>query len=275
MNALTSGSDRQGGSDTLKITRYQLRDVLRSRWILLYGIFFLLLTDLLFRFGGSGERVILSLLNVVLIGIPLVSIVLGAMYMYASREFTEMLLAHPVRRRSLFLGLFAGLSVPMAVAFVLGTALPYLAHGGGAGGGWVPLAFLLGTGVALTLVFLALSFLVAVATEDRIRGLGLCLGAWIAFAVVYDAVILMAIYLLGDFPLERPVIALSMLNPVDLARILLLLEFDISALMGFTGALFRDFFGGTGGRLAAMGALLAWLAVPFALGMRSFGRKNF
>jgi Cu-processing system permease protein len=150
--------------------------VLRSRWILLYGIFFLLLTDLLFRFGGSGERVILSLLNVVLIGIPLVSVVLGAMYMYASREFTELLLAHPVRRRSLFLGLFAGLALPMSAAFALGTALPYLAHGGG--GGRVGAApFLLGTGVALTLVFTALAFLVAVVTEDRIRGLGLCLGA--------------------------------------------------------------------------------------------------
>ncbi len=275
MNPLPREGGRRGGSDTFKITRYQLRDVLRSRWILLYGIFFLLLTDMLFRFGGSGERVILSLLNVVLIGIPLVSVVLGAMYMYASREFTELLLAHPVRRRSLFVGLFAGLSLPMSVAFALGTALPYIAHGGTAAGGWGPLLLLVGTGVVLTLVFAALAFLVAVGTEDRIRGLGICLGLWIAFAVVYDALILMSIYLLGDFPLERPVIALSLLNPVDLARILLLLEFDVSALMGFTGALFRDFFGSGGGRLAAGAALLGWLALPFALGMRSFGRKNF
>ncbi len=262
-------------TDTMKITRYQLRDVLRSRWILLYGVFFLLLTDLLFRFGGSGERVILSLLNVVLIGIPLVAVVLGAMYLYASREFTELLLAHPVRRRSLFLGLFGGLALPLSAAFALGVALPYLAHGGAVGGGFVPLLFLVGTGVALTLIFTALAFLVAVVTEDRIRGLGLCLGAWIAFAVVYNGLVLMAIYLLGDYPIEKPVLALSMLNPVDLARILLLLEFDVSALMGFTGAVFRDFFGSTGGRVAAAAALLAWLAVPFGLGMRSFGRKNF
>jgi Cu-processing system permease protein len=68
-------------TDAMNITRYQLRDVLRSRWILLCGVFFLLLTDLLFRFGGSGERVILSLLNVVLIGIPVVALVLEAMYL--------------------------------------------------------------------------------------------------------------------------------------------------------------------------------------------------
>ncbi|MEX2528652.1 MAG: ABC transporter permease subunit [Gemmatimonadota bacterium] len=261
--------------DTVKITRYQLRDILRSRWILLYGGFFLLLTDLLFRFGGSGERVILSLLNVILIGIPLVGIVLGAMYFYASREFTELLLAHPVRRRSLFMGLFLGLTLPMSLAFVLGTGLPYWAHGGGLGGGWGPLFSLLGTGVLLTLVFVALAYLVAVRTEDRIKGLGLCLGAWIAFAVVYDGLILMAIYLLGDFPLERVVLTLSLLNPVDLARILLLLEFDVSALMGFTGAVFRDFFGGDVGKLTAVSALLAWLALPFALGIRSFRKKNF
>jgi Cu-processing system permease protein len=275
MNGTQALRPPRRGFDTLRIARYQIRDVMRSRWILLYGVFFLLLTDLLFRFGGSGERVLLSLLNVVLIGIPLVSVVLGAMYMYASREFAELLLAHPVRRRSLFLGLFTGLALPLSLAFAVGTTLPYLAHGGGAGGGLAPLLLLVGTGVVLTLVFTALAFLIAVVSEDRIRGLGLALGCWIAFAVVYDALVLLAIYLMGDFPLERPVIALSLLNPVDLARILLLLEFDISALMGFTGALFREFFGSTGGRLAAGATLLAWLAVPFGLGMRSFGRKNF
>jgi Cu-processing system permease protein len=143
------------------------------------------------------------------------------------------------------------------------------------GGGFVPLLLLVGTGVALTLIFTALAFLVAVVTEDRIRGLGLSLGAWIAFALVYNGLVLMAIYLLGDFPIEKPVLALPMLNPVDLARILFLLEFDVSALMGFTGAVFRDFFGSTGGRVAAAAALVAWLAVTFGLGMRSFGRKNF
>jgi Cu-processing system permease protein len=260
---------------TLKVARYQLQDVMRSRWILFYGIFFLLLTDALFRFGGAGERVLLSLLNVVLIAIPLVSVVLGAMYLYASREFTELLLSHPVRRRSLYHGLFLGLVLPLCGAFVLGTLLPFWAHGGVATGGWGPILLLLGTGVLLTLVFASLSFVVALATEDRIKGLGLCLGLWILFAVIFDGMVLLAIYLLGDFPMEGPVIALSMLNPIDLGRILLLLNFDLSALMGFTGAVFRQFFGSLQGQVVTVGALLLWGIVPFLVGLRIFARKNF
>ncbi len=261
--------------NTLRIARYQLQDVLRSRWILFYGLFFLVLTDALFRFGGDGERVLLSLLNVVLIAIPLVSVVLGAMYLYASREFTELLLSHPVRRSSLFFGLFMGLALPLAAAFALGTGLPFWAHGGAAGTGWAPLLQLLGTGVLLTLVFAALAFVVALATEDRIKGLGLCLGIWLLFAVIFDGLVLMGIHLFADYPLERATIAASLLNPVDLGRILLILNFEISALMGFTGAVFQQFFGSVQGQVVSLGALGLWVLVPFLLGMRAFTRKNF
>lgn len=260
---------------TLKIARYQFRDVIRSRWILFYGAFFLVLTDALFRFGGGGERVLLSLMNVVLIAVPLVSVVLGAMYLYGAREFTELLLSQPVRRRSLFQGLFLGLAVPMSGAFALGTGMPFLYHGALVAGGAGAVGLLIGTGVLLTLVFASLAFLIALLTEDRIKGLGLCLALWLSFAVVFDGLILLAIHLLGDFPMERPVIALSLMNPVDLGRILLLLDFEISALMGFTGAVFQQFFGSAKGQLVTTGALALWLVVPFLLGQRAFERKNF
>lgn len=260
---------------TWKIARAQLRDVMRSRWVLVYGLFFLLMTDALFRFGGAGERVILSLMNVVLIAIPLVAVVLGTMYLYNSREFTELLLSQPVRRRSLFLGLFTGLALPLSAAFVLGTALPFWAHGGTLEGGWGPLMVLIGTGVGLTLIFSSLAFLIALSTEDRIKGLGYSLGLWVFFTVVFNGLVLLGIYSFADYPLERAVLIASFLNPVDLGRILLLLNFDISALMGFTGAVFRQFFGSGTGQAITVGALLLWLSVPFALGLRAFNRKNF
>jgi Cu-processing system permease protein len=114
-----------------------------------------------------------------------------------------------------------------------------------------------------------------VLTEDRIRGLGIALAIWIAFAVVFDGVVLLAIYALRDFPVERPLMVLTLANPIDLARILLLLEFEVSALMGFTGALFRSFFGSEGGKLASALALTGWLVLPLAAGLRAFSRKNF
>jgi Cu-processing system permease protein len=261
--------------NTLKIAKYQLQDVLRSRWMLVYGIFFLGVTDALFRFGGSGERVVLSMMNVVLIVIPLVAVVLGSMYLYNAREYVELLLAQPIRRAALFGGLFLGLTLPLLAAFVVGVGTPFVYHGALRGDDAGPLALLLLCGVVLTVVFVAISFAIALATEDRVKGLGLALALWMFFAVVYNGVVLFAIQAFAAYPLQRPVIALTMLNPIDLARILLLLELDVSAMMGFTGAVFERFFGSGTGRAIVLTALAAWLAVPLFLGHRAFQKKNF
>ncbi len=85
-----------------KVLGYSLSNLLRNWWVLGYGLLFLLLTDALFRFGGGGPRVAASLMNVVLIVIPLVSVVFGTLYFSNSREFIELLLAQPVGRRALF-----------------------------------------------------------------------------------------------------------------------------------------------------------------------------
>jgi Cu-processing system permease protein len=58
-----------------------MRDVGRRRWLIFYVLFSIVLTDALFRLGGSGGRAVLSLSNVVLGLVPLVSIVFGTMYL--------------------------------------------------------------------------------------------------------------------------------------------------------------------------------------------------
>lgn len=254
------------------ILRAELRDIRRSRWLPGYGLVFLALTDLLFRFGGSGDRVLLSLLNVVLLLVPLVSIVVGTMHVYQSREFIELLLAQPVERGSLFAALWLGLTVPMMGAFAAGVALPFLWHGLGASGG--TLLVLLACGGALTAVFTALACLVAVWVQDRATGLGVAILTWLGLAVVYDGAVLLGIALLGDYPLEYPVLAAVVLNPVDVARVLLLLQIDIAALMGYTGAVFERFFGSGLGIGIATGGLAGWVIVPFWLARRHFARKD-
>jgi Cu-processing system permease protein len=64
-------------------------------------------------------------------------------------------------------------------------------------------------------------------------------------------------------------------NPVDLARVVLLLQFDVSALMGYTGAAYRNLFGSVVGIALAASALVLWLAGPVVLGARTFSRKDF
>jgi Cu-processing system permease protein len=257
---------------SLKILKYQLHDALRSRWVIAYTLFFLVVTDALFRFGGTGERVVISLMNVVLLVIPLVSVMLGTMFLYSAREFVELMLTQPLKRRSLFWGLFWGLALPLSGAFLVGTGLPFLLHSPAEFGHTVSL---LVTGTLLTFVFTALAFLIALRTEDRVRGMGLALVSWLFFAVIFNGLVLMVIQMFGSYQVEYAVIGMSLLNPVDMARIALLLEFDISALMGYTGALFSKFFGSSLGVGIALAAIAAWLTVPLALGARRFGTRDF
>lgn len=252
----------------------QLRNVARSRWILGYGLLLALLTWLLLQFGGSGERALLSLLNVVLLLQPLVSVVFGTLYVYNAREFIEMLLAQPVGRGALYTGLFGGLAVPLGGAFLLGVGMPLLVWGHGGPEFGRQALMLLVVGLLLTLVFTAFSLCLAVLIEDRARGLGAALFVWLLTTVVYDGLILLLTVVFDRYPLEGVLLALVFLNPVDLGRVLLLLSFDVSALMGYTGAVYERFFHGAVGSILALLMLVLCAAVPYLFGLRWFRRKD-
>ena len=260
---------------TVKVIGYQLRDVVRSRWLIAYALFFLLATDALLRFGGADAKALLSLANVVLLVIPLVALVFGTMHVYHAREFTELLLAQPVARRELFAGLYLGLAIPLSAAFALGVGIPTAVHGVAAVGLGASTATLMVVGVGLTLVFTATAFCLAVRVQDKSRGLGAAIALWLVLAVLYDGLVLLLVSLFADYPLERPLLGVMMANPVDLARVVLLLRFDVSALMGYTGAVFKNFFGGAGGLAVASFALALWVTIPTWLGVRAFQRKDF
>lgn len=252
----------------------ELRNVARSRWLLVYAVLLLGLTDLLFRFGGSGARVVLSLTNVVLALVPLVGLVLGTMHVYHAREFIEMMLAQPIGRRPLYAALYAGLALPLAGAYAAGVGLPLLWHGGLSGGAAAAL-ILLGAGIALTFVFTAIAFAIALRFEERAVGLGAAIIAWLLAVVVYDGLLLLGVVALGDWPIETPALVATLLNPVDLGRVLLLMQFDLSALAGYTGAIFERFFGGPTALIVAAGALLLWIVVPLGIGLRRFERRDW
>jgi Cu-processing system permease protein len=251
-----------------------LRDVGRRRWLLVYLLFYAALTDTLFRFGGNGPRAVLSLTNVVLGLVPLVGLLFGTTYVYQSREFIEMMLAQPVDRRSLFVGLYGGVAVPLAASFMLGVGLPFIWNDGFADGGRAIL-FLLGSGAAVSVVFTGLGFLIALRFEDRASGLGVAIVSWLAATVLYDGLILLMVTLLQEYPIEQPLIGAMLVNPVDLARVLLLLQLDMGALAGYTGAVFERFFGTAQGSVWSGAALAAWAIVPFLVAMRRFAARDF
>lgn len=258
-----------------KVIKYELRDISRSRWILVYALFFLATAEVLFRFSGSGAKALLALLSIVLAIIPLVSIVFGTIYLYNARPFTELLLAQPVDRADLFYGLFAGLALPLSGSFLVGVGIPIVLRNGVVKEHMAAVLLMTGSGVLLTLIFVALAFFIAVWFEDKLRGLSVSILLWIFCSVIYDGFVLVIASVFANYPLEKPMLALMILNPIDLARVLLLLNIEASALMGYTGAVFEQFFGNWGGVLTAILGLVLWVAVPLMAGIWQFKRKDF
>lgn len=256
-----------------KVLRYEVRNVLRGRVLLAYGVFFFLATLGLVRLGGGVERALPSLANVTLLAVPLVSLLVATVFTYDARAFTELLLSHPVGRGELFRGLYLGLTLPLAGMFALGVGLPLALLGGAAAPG--PVALVVLSGVLLTCVFTALGFLVAFSLDEAAKGLAAALVLWLVLTLVYDGVVLLASHNLAAYPLERPMLAAMLLNPVDLARVVILMAVDASVLLGYTGAVFQDFFGSAWGVGAALLSLVGWVALPFALALRRFRRMDF
>ncbi len=258
-----------------KILKYSFKDIFRSKWLLIYFGFFFVATWFLLYFTNDPSKGLVSLLNIILMLIPLMAIVFSTIYFYNAREFTELLLAQPIRRRVIFTGQYLGLSLSMAISFFLGSGIPFLFFGIQNSDSAGSLINMLVMGVLLSFVFSAIAFAISIYNENRIKGFGLAILVWLLMAIIYDGIFIYLMVRFSDYPLEKLAIALSVLNPIDLARINILLQLDISALMGYTGALFNKFFGTSLGMMISLFALLLWTAVPFAFYLRKASRKDF
>ncbi|MBE0571380.1 MAG: ABC transporter permease subunit [Ignavibacteriaceae bacterium] len=257
-----------------KILLYEIHNTIRSKWVILYTFFFFLVGYGLFTFSGDVNKAYISLMNIIIIVIPLVSIIFGSIYFYNSREFIEMMLSQPIDRKSLYIGIFLGTAIPLSAGFGIGFSLPFILFGK-VSEQIEGFFLLLLIGILLTFVFIALSFLISVKQDDKSKGLGLAILIWLILAVVYDGIVLLVIYYFQDYPLENAMIVLSAFNPIDLGRILFLMKFDIAALMGYTGAVFQRFFGSPLGVIVSIICLLAWIVIPFFLSHRFFKKKDF
>ncbi|HEV8515118.1 MAG TPA: ABC transporter permease subunit, partial [Cyclobacteriaceae bacterium] len=130
------------------------------------------------------------------------------------------------------------------------------------------------SGLLLTFAFVALAFLASVTTRDKAKGIGVALLFWLYFTLIYDGLVLYVIYSFSDYPLEKVTLVLSSLNPVDLARIIILLKLDLSALMGYTGAFYKNFFGSSFGITYSFLFLILWTGVPLLFALRRFAKKD-
>lgn len=252
-----------------KVFKYVFADILQNRIILIYTSVLLIATYSIFNLEDTSSKGLLSMLNVTLMMVPLVSIVFSTIYIYNSSEFIELLLSQPVQRKNIWLGLYTGLSTAFGLSYLLGAGIITLIFEPSITG-----CILVISGILLSYIFTALAFLAAVYTRDKARGIGVAIMLWIYFSVLFDGLVLFALFQFADYPIEKPMIAVSLLNPIDLTRIFMLMQLDVAAMMGYTGAIFKDFFSTNIGWIVSFTTLLLWILLPLFFSLNKFKRKD-
>lgn len=252
-----------------RIIKIILLDILKSKIVLAYTFILAILSWSSFALEDNSAKGILTILNVILFTVPLVSILFATIYLYNSSEFIELLLSQPVKREKIWISLFLGLSFSMIFSFFVGAGIPLLLNSPDSIG-----IMMLLNGCLITIIFTALAFLSSILTRDKAKGIGIAIMTWLFFALLFDGLVLFLLFQFQDYPIENAMVGITAFSPIDLARIQILLHLDVSAMMGYTGAIFKDFFGTSTGLVVTFLLMSLWAIIPFFISLKKFNKKD-
>jgi len=251
------------------IFKHLLADLLKNRIIIGSFLLFALTGWGLFFIESQPQKALLVLMQVTLLAIPLITLVFSSIYYYNSGEFIELLLSHPVKRGEVIQSFHMALSTAFSIAYLLGIGLPILVFSASVHG-----ATLLLVGLLLIWIFIGISLFISTLIHDRVRGMGLTLITWAFFAFLFDGLLIYLMYTFADYPIEKWILFLTFLNPVDIGRIAVIMQTEAAAMMGLSGAIFRDFFGSAKGVIVSFGVLMLWVVSMYLLAVRNFRRRD-
>lgn len=253
------------------VLRYELYNVLRSKWLYAYVGLLALCTLAFSRVAEDPQKVQLSLVTVINFFVPLISALFTTSYWYSSESFTELLLSQPVSRHRLFWSRIVAILSGLLVSIALGLLVP-LAVSGMADSGSV---WLFGAASFLTVVFCAIGALIATWANERMWGVGLAIGVWFYAIFIHDAIILSVLIQYRDYPLDTVSAGLCALNPIGLGRLALLMHFDAPLLLGHSGAVIRHLVETPAGYWVLVPIVLFWVFTPMLLAWRRFVKQDF
>ncbi len=253
-----------------KLIKYVLLEVLRTRIVLGYTLVLLLISFSVFGLEDNEAKGMLSMMNVELILVPLVCVMFSSIYLYNSGEFTELIVGQPLPRRSIWRSMYIGVTTSLMLAFLIGAGLPMLFLGSNASK-WIMIAM----GMVLVIIFSGMGLALAIRIRDKAKGVGMAIFSWLFFSIVFDALILFLSFQLSSYPIEKGLVGAIALNPIDLARVLIIMKMDIGAMLGYTGAVFTDYFGSQYGTYISIALMITWCYVPYRLGLRWFVKRDF
>lgn len=273
-------------SAALLCARQELLIAVRSRWLQIFVAVFAVLALLVassgyILSGGYGvqdfARTAESLLQLVLLLVPLTALTFGALTLTQDRGAAELLYSQPIARAQILCGRVLGLLVALAAAQSFGFGLAGLVVHRTAGGLGVD-AFLVvvATSLALTAVFVSVAAFIAQGRPGRrARVLAIALTVWFVAVVLYDVAVLGVASLLRSGAASRLLMTAALANPVDAARTAALMGVEGSAAFGAASLALLRFTGGVWQTMAlAAASLLLWMIVPLGLAARQLTRAD-
>lgn len=252
------------------ITRHITFDLLKNKFIIAFTLFLLLVTTSLLLIDNNIHKTILSLLNVVLFLIPLMSLIFTTIYVYNSIDFIELLLTQPIARISILKSFFYSFCICFFITILIAIGIPLVLFGIS-----TETIMLIASAMLLAFIFVAIGLGMATWIKDKAKGIGMCLLLWFYFVFLYDGLILLFLIFFNDYPIENITLLLTFLNPIDIIRINLLSVLDNVALLGFTGALFQEYFKHLGQYIYSILGIILWILIPFLLARRIFLKRDF
>lgn len=252
-----------------RIIKFIILDILKNKIVLAYTILLAAFSWSAFSLEDSSTKGVLTILNIILLIVPLVSILFATIYIYNSSEFIELLLSQPIHRNKIWLSLFIGLSISLLSAFLIAAGIPLILFAESLVGFMMIVVRCL-----ISTVFIAIAFLSSILSRDKAKGIGISILLWLYFALLFDGLVLFLLFQFSDYPIEKMMVGITASSPIDLARILILLHLNVSAMMGYSGAIFKDFFGSNLGLFIAFMLLICWILFPFLLSLKIFNKKD-
>ncbi|MFQ5788378.1 MAG: ABC transporter permease subunit, partial [Thermodesulfobacteriota bacterium] len=222
-------------------------------------------------FSGFG-RTAASLINLVLLFVPLIALVTGSISISNERENGTLsyLLSHPITKSEIFTGKFIGLLLSIWFSISLGFGLAGIAISIRGGGGdiskFLITAFL---SALLAASLLSVGFLISVFSKKAAKAIGIAVFLWLVFIVLGDLGIMGTTVAMGLG--IKQVFILALLNPTEVFKIVSVLilspRFEV---LGPVGIYALNTLGKVGLFYLLISIMVLWTLIPFGYALLSF-----
>lgn len=261
----------------------ELREALRNKWLAFCAVGFAVLAFALSQastasagysgLGGFG-RTAASLVNALLLFVPLLGLSVGAISLAGDRERGTLLflLAQPVNRAEVFFGKAIGSALAVIAALSVGFGLAALALATGSSGDPGSFAALAGFTILLALATLGIGFVISALTRKSATAMGAALLLWLGLVFFGDLSVLGATLTLRPAP--SALLAMLLVNPLQAFKLGAI--FSLRATLDTLGAAgqYAAHRFGDGLPWLLAGLLVAWAVLSFTSAFVLFNRKG-